>query len=262
MSNHIEIHRTSFDFVDPFPGLADDAEVFVNCGRCGGVGYIAGMEHVENAMCFGCRGLKGHTSTAGAERKTEKGRLSYRKGEETKLLKKQRFHNEQMEKAEAAFPILAGWCDAMSTNSFLLDIWTKAFDYELSEKQIAAAAKVLQADADRTAARAAEKAELNPVVEGKGSIQGEIITVKYQDSQYGGAWKMLVKDDRNFKVWGSIPAAIFTQQEAEVEEGVNPAVEALVGRKVSFNASAVEASDDDKTFGFFSRPTKAILHQA
>lgn len=261
MSNHIEIYTTDFTYVDPFPGRQDDDEVFIDCHRCMGVGYIAGMEHVENAVCFECRGRKGIKSTAGKERAAEKRRIAYRKGEETKLVKKQQFHNEQMAKAEAQFPILAGWRDAMDNNAFVADIWTKAFDYELSEKQIAAVAKQLQADADRAAARAAEKAALNPVETGKQTISGEVVTVKYQDSQYGGSWKMLVKDDRNFKVWGTIPNAIFNQQTAETEDSYNASPNELVGRKVSFNAT-VEASDDDKTFGFYSRPTKAQLEAA
>lgn len=258
MSNHIDIYTSDFTFVDPFPGLADDAEVFVECGRCMGVGYIAGFESIDNGTCFDCRGRKGTKSTAGKERAAEKRRLAARKAEETKLVKKQQFHNEQMEKAEAQFPILAGWRDAMDTNAFVADIWAKAFDYELSEKQIAAVAKVLQADADRAAKKAAEKAEMNPVETGKQTISGEVVNVKYQDSVYGGSWKMLVKDDRNFKVWGTIPTAIFNQQEAEVEADVNVFPDALVGRRVSFNAT-VEASDNDETFGFYSRPSKATL---
>lgn len=258
MSNQIEIHEMAFTFVDPFPGKADEDQIFVDCGRCMGIGYIAGFESIDNGTCFDCRGLKGHQSTVGNERKAEKRRLAAHKAEQTKLLKKQRFHNEQVAKAEAQFPIIAGWNEAMSTNSFLLDIWTKAFDYELSDKQIAAVAKVLQADADRAAKKAAEKAEMNPVAEGKQTISGEVLTVKCQDSMYGSTWKMLVKDDRNFKVWGTVPTAIMNQQDAEGGEGYNAAISDLVGRRVSFNAT-VEASADDKTFGFYSRPTKASL---
>lgn len=258
MSNQIDIYTSTFTYVDPFPGKADEDPIFVDCGRCMGVGYIAGMEHIENAMCFGCRGLKGHQSTVGNERKAEKRRMAALRSEERKLIKKQVFHNEQVAKAEAQFPIIAGWNEAMSNNSFLLDIWTKAFDYELSDKQIAAVAKVLQADADRAAKKAAEKAEMNPVAEGKQTISGEVVSVKCQDSMYGSTWKMLVKDDRNFKVWGTIPTAIMNQQDAEGGEDYNAAISDLVGRRVSFNAT-VEASDDDKTFGFYSRPTKATL---
>lgn len=259
MSNHIEIALRLQTYVDPYPGKDAEDTVFINCPRCGGVGYIAGMEHVENAICFGCMGHKGTHSTAGAERKREKARIQRANRAERKLIAKQESHNRQMEAAEAAFPILAGWHDAMAEgNPFLSDLWAKAFDYELSEKQIAAAAKSLQSKADREAERAAEKAALSEVVEGKGTIEGTIVSVKYKDSQFGGAWKMTVKDDRNFLVWGTVPQAIFDQQHDEAAEGENPFAEHLKGRKVRFNAT-VEASEEDKTFGFFKRPTKAVL---
>ena len=94
------------------------------------------------------------------------------------------------------------------------------------------------------AQRAAEQAELDaaePCPTGRVEITGEILAIKLQEGYYGDTWKMLVKDDRGFKVWGSIPSSLHASR----------------GVRVSFMA-AVEPSADDDKFGFFKRPTKAV----
>ena len=94
------------------------------------------------------------------------------------------------------------------------------------------------------AQRAAEQAELDaaePCPTGRVGITGEILAIKLQEGYYGDTWKMLVKDDRGFKVWGSIPSSLHASR----------------GARVSFMA-AVEPSADDDKFGFFKRPTKAV----
>jgi len=261
MSNHIEIHETTFQYVEPFPGRADDAPVFIECVRCMGVGYIAGMEHVENAVCFGCRGQKGTTITAAEARLKEKRRIANLKGEQTKLLKKQRFHNEQMEKAEAEFPILAGWFEAIATNNFLLDLWTKAFDYELSEKQVAAAARVLQSDADYKARKEAEKAAAAPAPSGKVQVIGEVVSARWQESAYGSTAKMVVKHESGYKVWATIPQKLWDTLEEQLGltgTNVHASIEDFVGKTVSFTAT-LEVSDDDASFAFAKRPTQATF---
>lgn len=82
----------------------------------------------------------------------------------------------------------------------------------------------------------------SPVVEGKGvEITGEVLSVKEKETMYGWQWKMLIRDDRGFKVWGTLPSAL---NDAER------------GTRVTFIAN-VEKSKDDDTFGFFKRPRKA-----
>jgi hypothetical protein len=75
---------------------------------------------------------------------------------------------------------------------------------------------------------------------GRIQVKGQILSVKHQDSQWGGSYKMLVKDYRGFKVWGNIPSEI----------------DANVGDVVEFTAT-VEKSDKDESFGFYKRPSKA-----
>lgn len=99
-------------------------------------------------------------------------------------------------------------------------------------------------DAAAAAAKAAQEAEYEaaePCPTGRVAITGDVITTKLQEGYYNDTWKMLVKDDRGFKVWGSIPSSL----------------KAARGDRVTFMA-AVEPSEDDEKFGFFKRPTKAV----
>ena len=136
------------------------------------------------------------------------------------------------------------------------DYWSKFLDgvrrgRELSEKQrellerITAEKKanggLTDAEVERKRQeKIAEKGE--PVPAGRTAIAGTVLNTKWQDGMYGSALKMLVQDDRGFKVWGSVPSSI------DVEKG----------DQITFSA-AVEPSKDDDKFGFFKRPTKASI---
>jgi hypothetical protein len=76
------------------------------------------------------------------------------------------------------------------------------------------------------------------------------MTWEPDESTYEGrreaTFKMLVLDDRGFKVWGTIPEALFGCR----------TLDDLVNLRVTFTAK-VEQSDRDEAFGFYSRPTKA-----
>tara|TARA_R110001583_G_scaffold8443_1_gene40355 strand:+ start:43 stop:882 length:840 start_codon:yes stop_codon:yes gene_type:complete len=83
--------------------------------------------------------------------------------------------------------------------------------------------------------------------EGRIVITGIVLAFKLQSSQFGDTLKMLVQDDRGFRVWGSVPKSL---DDAERES------------RIAFTAT-VTASDRDAKFGFFKRPTKAeILEEA
>lgn len=79
--------------------------------------------------------------------------------------------------------------------------------------------------------------------EGRVVITGTVLAFKWQESLYGDTLKMLVQDDRGFRVWGSVPSSL---DDAERES------------RVTFTAT-VTASDKDAKFGFFKRPTKAAV---
>jgi hypothetical protein len=99
------------------------------------------------------------------------------------------------------------------------------------------------------AEREIEKGNAEAIVNGKQIITGEIISTKMVNGfAYGQrVLKMVVKDDRGFKVWGTVPQAI-------IEANDDP----LKGQRVTFTAT-VQASNDDDKFGFFKRPTKAAI---
>ena len=99
------------------------------------------------------------------------------------------------------------------------------------------------------AEREIESANAEAIVDGKQIVTGEIISTKVVDGfAYGQrVLKMVVKDDRGFKVWGTVPQAI-------IEANDDP----LKGQRVTFTAT-VQASNDDDKFGFFKRPSKAAI---
>ena len=104
-------------------------------------------------------------------------------------------------------------------------------------------------DAVWAAQRQAEYLSAEAIVAGKQLITGTVITVKEQNSAWGWTVKMLTKDDRGFKVWGSVARSILDQCGS---------LEALKGQRVAFTATVI-ASDDDEKFGFFKRPTSATI---
>lgn len=157
----------------------------------------------------------------------------------------------------------------------------------LSEKQVAFIGKLLHQINNRDAIEAARKAEHEAAANcptGKTTIRGEVISTKCEDGYYGIQLRMLVKDERGFKVFGSIPASIqsvpLTHREpvdaSEVERTRNRGHEVkqdengdwyyewsnqrALGRgdMVEFSATC-EPSRDDAKFGFYKRPTKARL---
>ena len=101
------------------------------------------------------------------------------------------------------------------------------------------------AEAEREATRQAEHAAAEDVPEGRVEIAGVIVSTRVDDGFYGRVIKMLVRDDRGFKLWGTLPASL---EDAET------------GSHVSFTAT-VTPSDDDPKFGFFKRPAKGVINE-
>jgi hypothetical protein len=127
--------------------------------------------------------------------------------------------------------------------SFPADLLEKfSRDGQLSERQVDA----LLAQAERRAAKLrerrveAERFPAAPVVEGRQVITGEVLKTDVKDDGYNLREVMTIRDDRGMKLWGSVPSAINVSK----------------GDRVTFTAT-VTVSDNDETFGFFKRPTKA-----
>lgn len=92
------------------------------------------------------------------------------------------------------------------------------------------------------AIREAEKAASASCPTGRIVVEGTVVSTKTQSTQFGITYKMLVKHASGYKVYGTIPSSISVQK----------------GDVVTFTAT-VEPSNDDRTFGFFSRPAKASV---
>ena len=93
---------------------------------------------------------------------------------------------------------------------------------------------------DENSARENAHHEGEDVPNGRQVITGVLLGKKYQDSEYGSVLKMLVQDDRGFKVWGSKPSTLKADRTDRIQ----------------FTAT-VTPSDTDPKFGFFKRPTKS-----
>lgn len=139
----------------------------------------------------------------------------------------------------------------------------------LSEAQRDAVLKGIETRARRAAeaeAKAEKMGDPEPaaVIEATGRIEvtGRLLATKSQDGYYGSELKMLVLDDRGFKLWGTMPGVLVDQAFELAREaglsggGVAGALREGLKVRVSFTA-AIERSRKDETFGFFKRPTKA-----
>lgn len=139
-----------------------------------------------------------------------------------------------------------------SENSFVQDVIRKLRQYgSISDKQLAAIQNALVRDAERAVRQAAEALiPKGEVPEGKGLvIEGELVSTKWIEGQYGHALKGLVKVETPqgvYKVWGTVPTAIFEADRGDI---------------IRFTAN-VQRSEKDADFGFFSRPRKATIVKA
>ena len=78
-----------------------------------------------------------------------------------------------------------------------------------------------------------------PIVEGRVKIAGTVLATKWVENDWGGTTKALIHADGDFKIWGTLPCGDR-------------------GDQIEFVAR-IERSDKDAKFGFFTRPTKAII---
>ena len=133
---------------------------------------------------------------------------------------------------------------------------------KLSEKQCEAVLKCIDGQAERQAKwdakQKAEHAAAESIENGKQQITGEILSIKTRDGFYGLEIKMIVKDDRGFKVWGTVPSKLLNAADEAREFNGKHYLDWLKGKRVSFSAN-LEASEDDIKFGFYKRPTKVSL---
>lgn len=251
------------------------------CLKCGGDGQHWAT-HISQGECFRCAG-SGVEPRVG--RKTEQELESMRLGKlrtwerkEAKRLAECAARDERVARFAAAEPVIWALLEKtqqqitdnynmdtygggvyQNVNPFLRSMLERLTNVvkggELSEKQVEALRKfVTPKPADENS---------SPVIEGRIEIHGVVVSTKVTpDNGYGEGYKMIVRDERGFKVWGSIPNNLWNEVEFLGSYRKNSwgetagVMEKLVGMEVKFSAT-VEKSDRDEAFGFFKRPTKA-----
>lgn len=135
---------------------------------------------------------------------------------------------------------------------------------QLSAKQIEAGINALAKAKEREAAFQARKAQEAALLqqgveapEGKITVIGKVLTLKWQDSAYGGSLKMLVQADAGWKVWSTVPSSLVGGNALINDEWVTTSG-ANEGDTIEFTATLTR-SDRDPLFAFAKRPTKAKI---
>lgn len=134
-----------------------------------------------------------------------------------------------------------GSMDYRGFKAKMVSAWVKYGKW--SEGQAAAVERIFQKDEEWERKRAAEREAALPVPTGRIVIEGQVLKIERRESDFGVQYKMLVKADDGWAVWGSQPKGLW---------------DAEIGDRVRFTAT-IEASEKDPKFGFYSRPTKAEI---
>lgn len=238
------------------------AQVTLECGRCGGRGVIEAFRYTEGGVCFECNGRPEL-----ARRYTTVGHLL------ANARKRDLAAANRDRKAAAKADAMNAW---KAENSALLaraeavnvTWWTNWREAPSAEDMAKVVAEVERREAE-DARRAAVKATAAPVQAGRVRITGRVVSWKEvpNNFSYHGGYitKILVEDDRGFRVFGTLSAELSTAVRGawlgtvEDRHDYGPTYwmeHFLKGARVTF-AATTEPSKDDPTFGFFTRPTKA-----
>ncbi|QXE31788.1 hypothetical protein [Microbacterium paraoxydans] len=232
-------------YVDPFPGRKGSERITDTCGKCIGTGLYTGPTHFTDGhgrpICFDCHGTGTRSRLVSSARATARAHA--------------KAHAEHIDTTRA---ITARRAAFEAEHPGLRDQLTEAHlsireGNPLREKigyildSLEDYTGTLDDDEVRTAHELLEQYELElaarrPVPTGRTLIQGEILATKTTDTQWGITVKILVQGE-GWRVWGTKPSEISTAARGDV---------------VAFTAT-VSASDDDDSFGFYSRPTKAHI---
>jgi hypothetical protein len=238
----------------------DDHQSIHQCNHCGhpGIRWVAVVEHIPT----GAKLAFGETC---AERVELEGRDAFRSKfikdraarEQAAYEKEQARMKFNAENAEVVEYLRNVSLDYDSPNSEFEQSLARQLSNkgELSEAQVEAIKKTIARNAEFAARKAEEAKNAGPFRSGKRTVEGVIVSSKWQDSQYGGAMKMLIKEDDGNKVWGTMPELIVSYVLARPIS-----YDDIRGMRVRFNAS-VEQSRNDEHFGFYKRPTKPEILQ-
>lgn len=197
------------------------------CTRCDGSGFIPYYAGIYGGECFECDGGRKSFPAIGTRNATT-------------IAEAQAGHVKALKARDRAHAKAAAKRDERAAE-------------RAAHQQANAVAERERADA-KAAAEAAALAALTDVIPGRQVITGTVLGTKVVESSFGyrttTVTKMIVLDDRGFKVYGTAPYTLAAATDAGTYA-------ALRGLRVSFAAAVVAGSDFG--FGFFTRPTKAAL---
>jgi predicted RNA-binding Zn-ribbon protein involved in translation (DUF1610 family) len=143
-------------------------------------------------------------------------------------------------------------------SDFLLDMRRVLETGRMTERQIAAAEKVIteiRRREEERAARERRQAELRAagvtVPTGRRTFTGTVIAVRSEPSRFrnGDEHRMLVEAAEGWRAWGTVPRSLRTAVETPRE---------LIGRKVEVTAT-IERRTEDSLFGIMRRPIAQLM---
>lgn len=222
--------------------VRDDKLVAVEpCRRCGGGGRYS-FNPMDGTVCYGCSG-SGRGPVVAVDAKSI---LRLERAADLRVAKRERDDAER----EAAF-VAQRERDQADVQARYPQAYEILMSYDGDNTFLKAMRTQLRVNgflSPRMAETAVEAYERDnapsaPAPSGRVVITGEVVSVKWRDSDWGATLKMVVKSDDGYKVWGSVP------RDLDIDEGDRDV-------RVEFTAT-VEPSVDDRAFGFFKRPTKA-----
>lgn len=233
------------------------------CWKCGGDAYLRGLEYSDSGRCWGCNATGVGRTFNSIEQATKvmhtRELAQIRRAKKAAVEDAQRqaeidarslTHQSWVDEAITAYPLLV---DLTYVDNLTWSGRNYRLPYELKDTaEVAYSLTVVGSEhatleelaaAEAILAGVIEAANATPdVTEGRRTITGEILTVKWVENMYGGALKMLVGTDEGERLWGTKPSIL----SAECDKGA----------RIQFVAT-VEAGGD-KGFGFFARPAKAV----
>jgi len=239
----------------------DAGKVAGSCDYCStGIRYAFIIQDVNGKEFKVGSDCVGKTNDSGLKRTVN--RVVYRRRKEAKRAKQQAEWDAKTDAIREAFqkaqPEVFAFLQGEQKGSFMQDMAASVKKWgALTEGQLNAVKKTM-----------GKKEEiLTEVPEGRLVVSGKVVSTKAVENQYGCTIKGLVvceTPEGVFKVWGTMPQALLNAAYElgleETPEGEdNPCgMESLKGRQVEFTAT-IARSDDDSSFGFFKRPSKASI---
>jgi hypothetical protein len=206
------------------------------CPRCGGSGR--GPWFQDGGICYSCRGA----DTRDAEFFLSVRKFAQRVKQQQRAIQKRRDaadarHENKLESQR-------NWCEQNGHGRITF----------------------AELDAKRAAEREAERAAAEDCPTGRVQVSGVVLKTEVRDSQFGTQYKMTVKTDGGYIVWGSIPSDLQLIEET-IEHPADEHGDAWTetrqrslerGERVTFTAT-ISPSDTDPKFGFFKRPASAVV---